>query len=178
MERIASELTEMRAKERTPVMVHDDPRIIDNALPVVDDVLAEKRVLARPEIRPVAAELLQEVLADEQVAARIVIDVHPHAACVIAVAVVARNEPVVVDAPSDTSQLLVTGRRHARTSHAANVRFAEILDRVLEPMRIRICVVVDERNDLALRLPNAEVALFRRANLARGNDTKTGREGL
>ena len=168
---VASELTKVRKEERTPVMIHDDPRIVDNALPAVDDVLAEKRVLSRPEVRAIPADPVKKVLADEQVAARVVLDILSHAAGAIAIAVVAADEEVVVDASADAREEAVSRRCHAGTADCADVGLTEVLDRIFEPMRVRIGIVVDERDDLAPRLADADVPLLRRPHLTGGDDT-------
>ena len=166
VERVATELPQMSPEKRTAVVAHDDPRVIDYALAGVDYVLAEKRVLARPEVGAVAAEGIKERFPDEEVAARVVVDVSPDAARLVAVAVVARDEQIVVYAPAHAREERIARRRHTRPADGADRLVSEIANCVFKPVRVGIGVVVDERDDLALRRLDAEISLLRRPHLA------------
>ena len=66
VERIAPELAQMRTKQRAPMVIHNRPWVIDDAAALVaHDRTAEKRILARPEVGAVAAELAEERRAHE-----------------------------------------------------------------------------------------------------------------
>ena len=156
----------MRPEKRTPMVAYDDPRVIDYALAGIDDVLAEKRVLARPEVGAVAAERIKKRLPDKEVATRVVVNVAPDATRLVAVAVIARDEQIVVDAPAHAREERIARRRHTRPADGADRLVSEIANCVFKPVRVGIGVVVDERDDLALRRLDAEIPLLRRPHLA------------
>ena len=165
VERVATELPQMSPEKRTAVVKYDNPGVVDYALASVDYILAEKRVLARPEVGAVAAERIEKRLPDKEVTARVVVDVAPHAARLVAVAVVPRDEQIVVYAPAHAREERIARRRHTRPSDGANRLVSEIADGVFKPMRVGIGIVVDESDDLALRRLDAEIPLLRRPHL-------------
>ena len=166
MERVAAELPQMRPEKRTAVVAHDDPGVVDYALPGVDYVLAEKRVLTRPEVGAIAAKRIEKRLPDKKVAARVVVNVAPDATRLVAVTIVARDEQIVVDAPAHAREERVTRRRHTRSADSTNRLVSEIADGIFKPMRIGIGIVVDESDDLALRRLDAEIPFLSWPHLA------------
>ena len=111
----------------------------------------------------------QHVRAHEKVAARVVVHVAAHAPPEVAVAVPAAHEHVLVDTSAGAREEPVARRRHAGAAHAADRRVAEVLHRVLEPARVGVGVVVDERHHVAPCGGNAGVALLGRPHLAGRN---------
>ena len=101
MERIASKLPNVRREERPSVVVDYHPRIVNYAVACIDYVLAEQRILTRPEVCPVAAYPIQQIFSHEQVAAGIVVNIAPHATRLVTIAIVAGNKKIVVYSPSE-----------------------------------------------------------------------------
>ena len=166
VERVATELPQMSPEKRTAVVKYDNPGVVDYALASVDYILAEKRVLARPEVGAIAAEGIEKRHPDEEVTARVVINVAPDATRLVAVAIVPRDEQIVVDAPAHAREERIARRRHSRPTDGTNRLVAKIANGVFKPVCIGIGIVVDESDDLALRRLDAEIPFLSRPHLA------------
>lgn len=157
----------MRAENGATMMVDDDARIIDDALSGRENIPTQKRILAGPEVDSIAADFPKKRLAHKEVAARIIFAVAPLADRLIPIAVIPRDEKTVVDAPPDSREIIVAGRRDSGASDGTDRRVAKELDRPLEPLRRGVRIVIDKGDDLAFRFMNAAIALFGGSHLAR-----------
>ncbi len=174
---VATELTQVRKEKRAAMMVDDNPRVVDDALPIVDDVFAEERIFAWPEVGAIAADAVEEVLANEEIAAGVVLDIFAHAAGFVAIAIVAGDEDVVVDAAANAGEGFVAWRRDAGAADGADVGFGKIAHGVFKPVGIWVGVVIDERDNFAAGFLDAAVAFFGGAHLARRDDAEGVRAG-
>ena len=169
VESVTTHLSQMGEEERATVVKYQRAGLIEEtSLLAVDEIEAEQRILAGPEVGAKAPRRSERLRPDQEVATGKIIG-FADTAGEISETGAPRNDPSAVNGAAQLSQEGIVRGGDGRTANADDAGKGEVRKGAFQPVWGWVGIIIEKGNDLPLGFPNAHISFFGRTEAAGGN---------